>query len=281
MYSISDGRQVVKVKIYSLTGRAGTGKSFHAINLCAKLNIESIIDDGLFIYKNRVEAGKSSKRQKTRVGAIKTALFTDDEHCDDVKKAIKKVNPESILIIGTSDEMADRITKRLGLPIPSNRIYIEDITTEEERREADRERTKEGKHIIPVPTLQLRRDFAGYFMDPMRFLRERDVMGRKEEREKTVVRPTYSYMGDFYISDTVFSDIAKCIADEMDKNIEVAGVYENTSPDNMIMKIIINTGGESAVWNIAEEFHRRFLEITEQMTAYNIVNLEVEVRNLI
>ena len=269
------------MKIYSLSGRAGTGKSFQALNLCARRDIESIIDDGLFIYRNRVEAGISSKRQKTRVGAIKTALFTDDKHMKQVKKAIKAIEPDSMLIIGTSDEMADRIAKRLELPPVSERIYIEDITTEEDRKAADRERVNEGKHIIPVPTLQLRRDFAGYFLDPMRFLRERDVKGLEEEREKTVVRPTYSYMGDFYISDSVFRDIANCVCGEMDHRIEVAGVYENTSPDNMIMKVIIHVAADTVLWNAAQDFQRRFLEITEQMTAYNIVNLEVEVRNII
>ena len=68
------------MKVYTLTGKSGTGKSYQAINLCKEKNIESIIDDGLFIYRNRVEAGISAKRQKTLVGAIKTALFTLDEH---------------------------------------------------------------------------------------------------------------------------------------------------------------------------------------------------------
>ena len=68
------------MKVYTLTGKSGTGKSYQAINLCKEKNIVSIIDDGLFIYKNRVEAGISAKRQKTMAGAIKTALFTLDEH---------------------------------------------------------------------------------------------------------------------------------------------------------------------------------------------------------
>lgn len=61
------------MKVYSLTGKSGTGKSYQAMNLCNEENIESIIDDGLFIYHSRVEAGISAKRQKTHVGAIKTA----------------------------------------------------------------------------------------------------------------------------------------------------------------------------------------------------------------
>lgn len=67
------------MKVYTLTGKSGTGKSYQAINLCKEKNIVSIIDDGLFIYKNRVEAEYPPSAQKTMAGAHKTALFTLDE----------------------------------------------------------------------------------------------------------------------------------------------------------------------------------------------------------
>ena len=117
------------MKVYTLTGKSGTGKSYQAINLCKEKNIESIIDDGLFIYRNRVEAGISAKRQKTMVGAIKTALFTLDEHAESVARRIRELSPKSLLIIGTSDRMTDKIVERLSLPEVSERIYIENITS--------------------------------------------------------------------------------------------------------------------------------------------------------
>ena len=53
------------MKVYSLTGVSGTGKSFQALNLCDELKINAIVDDGLFIYNEKVEAGHSAKREKT------------------------------------------------------------------------------------------------------------------------------------------------------------------------------------------------------------------------
>ena len=76
--------------VYTLVGKSGTGKSYHAMNLCKSLGIEGIIDDGLFIYKNSVIAGVSAKRDATKIGAIKTALFKNDAIRDSVVKAIKK-----------------------------------------------------------------------------------------------------------------------------------------------------------------------------------------------
>ena len=112
------------MKIYALVGKSGTGKSFQAVNLCKRLNIEAIIDDGLFIHRNRVAAGISAKRQDTKVGAVKTALFNNDDHMIEVRDAIVRRAPESLLIIGTSDRMVDKIAERLGLHEINERIYI-------------------------------------------------------------------------------------------------------------------------------------------------------------
>ena len=99
------------MKVYALVGKSGTGKSYQAMNVCRTKNIVSIIDDGLLIYNNDVVAGISAKRQPTVVGAIKTALFSKDEHKADVVRKLKTIKPESTLIIGTSDAMPRLPTK--------------------------------------------------------------------------------------------------------------------------------------------------------------------------
>lgn len=269
------------MKVYSLTGRSGTGKSFQAISLCSEKGIESIIDDGLFIYRDRVEAGISAKRQKTTVGAIKTALFTDDDHAESVKKKIRELNPKNMLIIGTSDRMVDKITARLEIPAVDERIYIEDITTEEERKVADRQRHGQGKHVIPVPTLQLKRDFAGYFLDPMRIFKERSVSGKSPASEKSVVRPTFSYMGEFYISDTVLTDIAQCVGAETPGITDVIKVYENTEPDNLTIRVSIAIDKMANLWSVAEDFQRKLARVVERMTAFNVVKLDVEIKEVV
>lgn len=264
------------MKIYTLTGKSGTGKSYQAINLCKEKNIESIIDDGLFIYRNRVEGGISAKRQETRVGAIKTALFTRDDHADPVRKKIRELQPETLLILGTSDKMTDRIVERLDLPPVSERIYIEDITTEEERETANRQRLNQGKHVIPVPTLQLKRDFAGYFLDPLRIIKG-FKQGKQNVSEKTVVRPTFSYMGEFFISDFVLNDIAQCVAMETEGITRVEKVYENTSPDNLLVHVYLTVDPSCMIWDTAIEFQKKLTEMIEYMTAFNVVTVNVEV----
>ena len=271
------------MKVYTLTGKSGTGKSYQALNFCKEKNIESIIDDGLFIYHNRVEAGISAKRQETMVGAIKTALFTLDEHAWSVAEKIKELNPETLLIIGTSDRMTDRIVARLGLPDVSERVYIEDITTEAERETATRQRQDFGKHVIPAPTLQLKRTFAGYFMDPLSIIKGINlpfVKGDDHEPEKTVVRPTFSYLGQFIISENVIGDIARCLAKSMDGVGRVMRLTENAHPDNMEVNVGITVIYGYPIWETAMDYQSKLAEVIENMTAFNVERIDVEVKGM-
>ena len=159
------------MEIYGLSGKSGTGKSYQAITLCRDRDFDAIIDDGLFICDGRIVAGKSAKRQATKIGAVKTALFHEEEHCQQVMDAIETMQPEKMLVLGTSVEMIQKICRRLQLSDPQGMIFIEDITTEEERKTAHHQRHDLGRHIIPVPTMQVKRQFSGYMMYPIRMFR--------------------------------------------------------------------------------------------------------------
>ena len=121
------------MKIYGLSGKSGTGKSYNASELCYRLNIPAIIDDGLFIYGSSIAAGVSAKKQETRIGAVKTALFMDNDHCAQVRAAIRRTKPSAILILGTSDDMVEKIADRLGLPEPSRIIHIDAVDLAHQR----------------------------------------------------------------------------------------------------------------------------------------------------
>ncbi len=275
------------MKVYSLSGRSGTGKSFQAINLCKEKNIEGIIDDGLFIYRNKVISGISAKRERTIITAVKAAIFADDERAEEAKASIARMKPESILIIGTSDEMIDRIVARLELPEPSERIYIEDITTEEERGIARKQRKEMGQHVIPAPTFQLRKQFSGYFMKPMRLFKEFGPKGDywKDNAEKSVVRPSYSYMGKYNISERVMSDIIECIRADFGSisGIDNVIVKENREMRNEGIELDMDIDmeyGENLPKKV-ETFQTRVADEIEGMTAFNVNKVNIVVKNVV
>ena len=269
------------MRVYTLTGKSGTGKSFQALNLCREYNIESIIDDGLFIYHDQVMAGTSAKREKTKVGAIKAAMFIREDQREEVRRSIESVKPESILVIGTSDKMAEEICEQLGLPEIYKRIYIEDITTEREREKAWKQRRIQGKHVIPVPSMQIRRDFAGYFINPLKILKSSGVFGIGQYTEKTVVRPTYSYSGDFTISDRVITDISHCAATRVEGVKRVLSVYANTIPGTLRVQVSLAMKGNGNVIDNAVKYQKKLAHVIEFMTAFNVVEVAVTVNEVV
>ncbi|MCQ2551398.1 MAG: Asp23/Gls24 family envelope stress response protein [Clostridia bacterium] len=273
------------MKVYSLVGKSGTGKSHHSMDLCIEKGIGTIVDDGLLIHKNHAVAGKSAKRAETKIGAVKTALFTEDEHANLVRDKIKELGDEidQVLVIGTSDKMVDKIVDRLGLPQVEERIYIEDITTEEERKTASKQREVMGKHVIPASTFEIKRNFAGYFVDPLQIFR--DVADRALDLapsdERTVVRPTFSYLGKYYISDKVIEDIIQCVADFNKKDVTVLKVTENSKPDDMIINLTISCAANGDVMGTALKLQEDVKKNVEMMTAFNLSEVNVEVKEVV
>ena len=113
-----------------------------------------------------VISGKSAKRESTKIGSVKTALFTDVIHANEVKKVIAKIKPGGILILGTSDGMVEKIAKTLEIGDVKEKVYIDQVASEFEIKEALSCRKNQGKHVIPVPNFEIKQDFSGFMVDP-------------------------------------------------------------------------------------------------------------------
>ena len=273
--------------IYGLSGKSGTGKSYNAIELCARMGIEAIIDDGLFIHGGKIIAGISAKKQKTTIRAIKTAIFENEEQCADVQAAIKRIKPKSILVLGTSDEMVLKIAGKLGLPEVSEFIHIEDISTQAQIHKAQEQREKGGMHVIPAPTVQVRKQFSGYFLDPKKSFRKAkeealggapDAFGQTSE--KTVMRPKYSYFGKYDISETVISDIASYIVEQTPGAAQLILAASSADADNnMYIRAIISANWGARLRDVAQLLQQQIVTEVTRMTNFNILGVEVEIRN--
>ena len=268
------------MKVYALVGKSGTGKSYQAGNVCRDRSIESIIDDGLYIYKTSSIFGVSAKTSPTIIGAIKTALFTDESHHDEVVQAIADTRPESILIIGTSDGMVAKIAARLGLPEIGETIYIDDITTEEDRETAHKQRTIQGKHVVPVPQVHLKKRFSGYFMLPLRKFLAWGTGREEGDNEKTVVRPTYSYLGEYFISEQVIRDIVTIIGGELPGVTRVQNVAAEKRNGQLWVKITASFNLEEPILETAKRMQEKCAYRLEEMTAFAIDKINIQVKEI-
>ncbi|MFT9497072.1 Asp23/Gls24 family envelope stress response protein [Anaerosolibacter sp.] len=268
------------MKVVALVGESGTGKSYRAITLSHEKDLDCIIDDGLLVQKNKIIAGKSAKRESTAVGAVKRALFHDDGHRDLVKQAIHERNVQGILILGTSERMVNKIAQRLGISPIQEYVYIEDISTEEERKAAKKQRRDLGKHVIPVPTFEIKQDFSGYFIDPLKILRRRKD-NTIDVSEKSVVRPTFSYMGRYTISDKVISDLVAHAALKIIGVSKVARIDVVTGPDGVVITMDAIMVYGNPLRALAKQIQQQVKKEVEYMTALNILSINITVKSLV
>lgn len=272
--------------VIALVGPSGTGKSHRALIVARQHNADAIIDDGILIKDNHLVAGYSAKREKSKIMAIKRAIFIIDGHADEVKNAIEKEKPERILILGTSDNMVHQIKKALDLPEISYIVRIQDIATKAEMAKAKFYRQREGKHIIPVPTIELKPHFSGYLIDPIHtILRKKTAHKSQKYTEKSIVRPIFSYYGRLIIDDSSLVDIIKIIAKteenfKVDK-IHISHIFEKGEDRgiNIYLDIYLHYGAN--IPQLVESIQDIVKEKIENMTGMFIHEINVNVKKLI
>ena len=120
------------MEVIAFVGSSGTGKSHRALVVAHENNIECIIDDGILIHDNKIVAGFSAKKESSRLKAVRRAIFQDEVQVKSVREQLDKINPNKLMIIGTSNNMVKKITKALGLQDPDRYIRIEDVATPKE-----------------------------------------------------------------------------------------------------------------------------------------------------
>lgn len=269
-----------KIKVYAFVGPSGTGKSYRAQMVASEKNINFIIDDGLLIKDNEIVAGLSAKKAPTKIETVKHALFLNEDEQEQIEKALRKYKPDKILILGTSDGMVEKIAANLKLPPISETTYINEVATEEEMKTARHIRETEGKHVIPVPTFELKKDFSGYLLDPLQIFKSKGIGEKPYISEKTIIRPTFSYMGKFTISDLVFRQILEYLA------VQTPAIHkiQKTRVDNfgegvkLYMEVSIVYGFN--VFDGLNEFKKKAKKEIEKLTAMNVVELEVVAKNI-
>ena len=245
------------------------------------MGITHLIDDGLLIGGNRVVAGTSAKKEQTKLASVRHALFTDENHRKEVIRAIKAKKVESILVLGTSDKMVQSIVKKLNLPEIERTIYIQDIADEEEIELALSNRKNKGKHVIPVPTFEIKKDFGGYLLDPLYIFRKKGNNKYVSEGSKTIVRPTFSYLGSYTISNNTLFQIARFTASKI-KGFESVSRFRVVKKEGGIsieMFVVVNYN--YTIINTLREIQRSVADALEKMTALHLTSLDITVRSIV
>ena len=275
-----------KVAVIAFVGQSGTGKSTRAIAVARQNGIEYIIDDGLLINGGRIVAGTSAKKAPSKMESVRQALFVDPTRSQVMRRAIVEERPAAIMILGTSDSMLEKICGNLWLSPPSMLIRIEDVSTEEERRHARSTRMNEGVHTIPVPTMEIKHEFSGYFSDPLDKIRQRLDLERggialDGENERTMIRPTFSSLGSYSIADEALLDLIKITLKDVPGYGEVLSFKSEKRTIGVVFAIDLALLYGFDAQKVLLEAQQKIGTAVEQFTAITVVSVNIRAGRLI
>ena len=271
--------------VIALVGPSGTGKSHRALMVAHQQHADAIIDDGILIKDGKIIAGHSAKTEKSKIMAVRRAIFVLPGHAEEVRKAIQEVRPHRMLILGTSENMVHKITKILRLPSIAKIIRIEDIASKAEMAQAQVARLKEGKHIVLVPTIELKPHFSGSLIDPLQSLFKRSPTKRRRLGEKSIVRPVFSYYGKLVIDDSAIKAIVASVVKAKEFVKKVAHIHVNhlrSGEEDQGLKIsceIVLSYGNHLPTLLAQT-QRRVREAVEFMTGMVVHEINIMVKAL-
>ena len=272
------------MEVVAFVGPSGTGKSHRAIGVAFENKCDAIIDDGLLIKGTKILAGTSAKNEDNRVQAVKRAIFTDLEHARVVREALH--NPDNdvqrLLIIATSDKMILKIVAKLEAPKPMRTVYISDIATKEEIKKARYSRLHDGKHIVPVPSVELKPHFTGYFADLPYNIFSKD---RKQANvsDRSIVRPAFSFYGKLLVADDAIYDIVRLVADDTEGVAALRHARLRRRSDNskgLVIRIEVVLYYGEKIQLITKRLQAHIKQKVEYMTAMTVKNVDVSVRSL-
>ncbi|WP_044747565.1 ATP-binding protein [Bacillus alveayuensis] len=265
------------MEIYVLTGPSGTGKSTSALSVAYQYNIPAMIDDGLLIYNGKRVAGTSAKFEKNTMKAVKRAIFHDEKHAKEVKDAIKKLNINKILLIGTSVNMVKKIAKKLELGEIDHYLTVEDVRTSSEISIALYTRRTEGKHVIPIPYVQVDQSFFKKIISKGKsfFSPQKEKIG-----ETTIVQPNFQ-KGSIHISEGVLQKIIKLICKEIEIIDHVHSIdVKLTGEPYLIIEVTAKQFPNENIMNVLQKAQQKIFTDFNQYMNVELSSIHIKVKKL-
>lgn len=266
-----------KYEVLAFYGPAGTGKSMRAQMIARKNKVDIIIDDGLVISRGRILAGKSAKTEPNMVRAIRRAMFHFDDHREEVRHCLSGFSFARIMVLSTSREMSDDICRILGLPLPSVYIRIDQVASDDEIERALYERKHNKRHVIPVAQTQIRKNYTGRLVG-----RLKNLFSGRDEAEKTIVRPPFSYYGTLKIEPEAVEQISSYVAKSLSQVLEANDVKVKDDNGRLAISVSISVKyGENNFRELLKQVSLRVRVAVEQLTGMEVSRVDVTVSEVV
>ena len=122
-------------------------------------------------------------------------------------------------------------------------------------------------------------------MDPLRmfdiFRRESSNLYEAESSEKTIIRPTYSYLGKFRISDNVIREIITYVVEKIDGVNKVQKVFTEKYIDGMRIETDLQIVFGVNIPNLSTKVKNAIIHSIETMTGINLFGIEINITSIV
>ena len=146
-------------------------------------------------------------------------------------------------------------------------------------------RLKEGKHIIPVPTIELKPHFSGYLIDPLQSIFKRSRVRRRKLGEKSIVRPVFSYYGKLIIDDRVIRAVVERVVQTREfvkrvNKVKINRLFKGEEDRGLQItcEVVLNYGNH--IPTLVEQTQSKIREAVEYTTGMIVESINIVVKAL-
>jgi uncharacterized alkaline shock family protein YloU len=134
--------------------------------------------------------------------------------------------------------------------------------------------------------MEIKHEFSGYFSDPLNRLRrrwdkERGLQPVVPETERTVVRPTFSSLGSYSISDDALLDLVKIILRKVPGVHDVVGFSSEKRVYGVVLSIDLELYYGFNAQEVLYNAQQRLGRYIEEYSSINMVAVDVRAKRLI
>lgn len=270
-------RDLSGIEVYAFVGPAGTGKSQRAPQMAHEYGIDFIIDDGLLVSRGRIVAGRSAKSEINMVRAIRRAIFEYDSHRREVSAYLASHSPCKLMILATSEGMASKIVRKLGLNAPVKTISITDVATPEEIDSALRERREKKQHVVPVARAQIQRNFAGKLVSQIRDL----FKSKDKDDSRTIVKPPFSFDGKVTIGTEAIVQMCRHLLEMGEHVRKIHELDLDAGDDSLSIDLVIDIRlGEQSALAVARLLQRKVKAGLSYFTGMEVRKVNIQINEV-
>jgi uncharacterized alkaline shock family protein YloU len=126
--------------------------------------------------------------------------------------------------------------------------------------------------------LRLKNSFHGYFLDPLRIL---NAFKKSDEVvEKTIIRPTYSYLGNYYIAEKVINSLIEYVTMKIKGITKIYKVLSTKVVNGVRIDIDIEIKYGENIPSISEKLKNSIVIEIDKATGINLTNININVKGI-